>query len=299
MKVEKMERGKIGKGMTLAAMALDIQNGNHPNKMPFSGVLTYVDRPSDAPPEGSGGRLVTITREAAEGSLHTLMGMAVNYTPNFDGHAPQSKIGIITSADVVGNEVKISGFIYASDFPAVAAAIKANKDRLGFSYDCRDIFCDDPDANPVRITECVFTGAAILFKAKAAYKQTSLAANAALEVDIPSSADLQRYIFDEFHADDEDEKTERTTPEMYKEPAPRLPHKLDFAATSRVMGQLGLPFPMSAHAQASPRNAGNPERVTGFKYDRALVDEAMTKANICLDDRIYLKSALASLGVLD
>jgi hypothetical protein len=176
---DKMERGKFAKSMTLSAMALDIANGDHPNKMPFTGVLTFVDRPSDSPPEGSHGRLVTITRQAAEASLHTLMGMAVNYTPAFDGHAPQSKIGIITSADIVDNEIRIGGFIYANDFPQVAASIKANKEQLGFSYDCRDIFCDDPDANPVRITDCVFTGAAILLKAKAAYKSTSLAAKAA------------------------------------------------------------------------------------------------------------------------
>jgi hypothetical protein len=32
----------------------------------------------------------------------------------------------------------------------------------------------DPDAEPVAIVECTLTGAAILFKDKAAYKSTSL-----------------------------------------------------------------------------------------------------------------------------
>jgi hypothetical protein len=182
MDASKMEQGRVAGSWKLDAMALNIDNGGHANKMPFSGVLTFVDRPSDSAPAGSHGRRVTITAECADKALPTLMGMAVNYCAGYDGHDPKAKIGIITSADVVGNEIHVGGFIYAADFPEVAAEIKANKDLLGFSYECREIFTDDPDANPVRITDCVFTGAAILLKAKAAYKHTSLAANAAGEL---------------------------------------------------------------------------------------------------------------------
>jgi uncharacterized coiled-coil protein SlyX len=83
---------------------------------------------------------------------------------------------------VIDGELRVGGFIYAADFPKVAAAIKANKDLLGFSYEARELYCDDPDANPVRITDCVFTGATILLKQKAAYRHTRLAANAAGEL---------------------------------------------------------------------------------------------------------------------
>jgi hypothetical protein len=51
-------------------------------------------------------------------------------------------------------------FIYAADFPQVAAEIKASQDLLGFSYEARNLYTSDPDANPCVITECVFTGAA-------------------------------------------------------------------------------------------------------------------------------------------
>jgi hypothetical protein len=55
--------GKIKLSLTLSAMALNISNGidGHPNKMPFHGILTRIDEPSDKAPEGSGGRLITIS----------------------------------------------------------------------------------------------------------------------------------------------------------------------------------------------------------------------------------------------
>jgi hypothetical protein len=44
------------KNISLAAMALNISNNDdHPNKMPFSGILTRLDEPSDGAPGGSYG----------------------------------------------------------------------------------------------------------------------------------------------------------------------------------------------------------------------------------------------------
>src|SRR3954454_7182733 len=74
------ERGKLSARMTLSAMALNIGNDEHPNKMPFSGIMTRIDEPSDAPVGGAGGKHITISKEAAEKALPTLLGMAVNYT---------------------------------------------------------------------------------------------------------------------------------------------------------------------------------------------------------------------------
>jgi hypothetical protein len=59
----------------------------------------------------------------------------------------------------------------------VAAQIKANKDNLGFSFEARDLMTTDSNADPIRIAECVFTGAAILLKDKAAYRTTSIHAS--------------------------------------------------------------------------------------------------------------------------
>lgn len=163
----------------VSAMSLNIPKDEHPNKMPFSGILTRIGEPSDAAPEGSGGKRITISLEAAEKALGSLLGMAVDYKPGFDGHAPQSKIGLIESATIDGNAIRIGGFVYVADFPDEAAEIKASQDVLGFSYEARNLYTNDPDADPCVITECTFTGAAILLKAKAAYRSTSLAAAAA------------------------------------------------------------------------------------------------------------------------
>lgn len=166
--------------VTFECMSLNLEtNDDHPNKMPFSGVLTRVDQASDGAPGGAGGKKVILKSEAARAALPSLLGMAVNYMPNFDGHDVQNKIGIITSADVVGTELQIAGFIYAADFPETATLIKSLKSDLGFSFEAHRIYVEDMSAEVLSITQLHFTGAAILLKDKAAYTSTSLAAKAA------------------------------------------------------------------------------------------------------------------------
>ena len=165
--------------VTLHAMSLDMPSTpDHPNKMPFSGVLTFLDRPSDNAPCGSGGKKVTLTRAAAEKALPTLLGMGIDHTSSLDGHDVKSKIGIIDEANIVGDQIDIKGFLYAADFPKECAQIKLDKEKLGFSWELKDINVDDLNADPWVINNCVFTGAALLQKQKAAYITTSLAASA-------------------------------------------------------------------------------------------------------------------------
>lgn len=168
------------KTISLEAMALNISNSDdHPNKMPFSGILTRLDQPSDHAPGGSHGRKIIVTSQAAEKALASLLGMAVDFTPSFDDHDAQSKIGIITSAEVQGNAIFIEGFIYAADFPETAQLIKDLKHVLGFSFEAQRLTIQDPAADILTITDLSFTGAAILRKDKAAYNTTSIAAVAA------------------------------------------------------------------------------------------------------------------------
>jgi hypothetical protein len=162
-----------------SALALNVPDDvGHPNKMEFTGVLAQVDRPSTYPPGGAGGRLVIIARSAAEQALSSLIGMGVNYRPGFDGHLPQQKIGVITVAAIEGDDIVISGHLYAADFPEIAASIRDMKEKLGFSFEAKGVFVRDFDADPLEITALTFTGAAILLKDKAAYNETSLAATA-------------------------------------------------------------------------------------------------------------------------
>lgn len=164
---------------TLEAMSLAVPDvPDHPNRVPFTGVLTRIDEPSDASPNGAFGRRVMLPRAAAEAALASLLGMAIDYTPKLDGHDRQSKIGVITAATIEGNAIVIGGFLYASDFPVEIARIRADKEILGFSFEAERIRVESMEADPLVITECVFTGAAVLQKAKAAYTSTSLAASA-------------------------------------------------------------------------------------------------------------------------
>ena len=98
----------------------------HPNRVPFEGVLTVVNAASDKAPAGARGHRVMLTREAAEKALPSLLGMAVDYRPGWDGHDARRKIGLLTEADVIGPRLVVRGYLYARDFPEVARAIEAH-----------------------------------------------------------------------------------------------------------------------------------------------------------------------------
>src|SRR5437879_1883120 len=95
----------------------------HPNRVAFRGVLTVVDVPSERAPSGSGGKRVLLTKKAAEAAIPSLIGMAVDYAPSLDRHDARRKVGVITSADVVGRNLEVSGYLYAKDFPEIVDEI--------------------------------------------------------------------------------------------------------------------------------------------------------------------------------
>jgi len=177
---------------TIEAMAIEMPEvADHPNKMPFSGILTRLDQPSDNPVGGAMGKRVLISKSVAEAALPSLLGMAVDFTPNLDGHDNQSKIGIFTEATVEGDAIHVKGFFYAHDFPVETGRIKAEKDKLGFSYECQSRI-QDLSADPWVVEACMFTGAAVLYKDRAAYTTTSLAAHAAEEQDAMTKEELDK-----------------------------------------------------------------------------------------------------------
>jgi hypothetical protein len=79
LSTDECDAGKLKLRLVLQAMSLNIATDDgHPNKMPFSGVLTRIEEPPDRPPEGSGGRHIVISAEAAEKALSSPLGMAVD-----------------------------------------------------------------------------------------------------------------------------------------------------------------------------------------------------------------------------
>src|SRR5271157_3896897 len=165
-----------GERMRLEAMAVKIPHvEGHPNRMSFEGVLTVVNTTSDKAPAGARGHRVVLTREAAERALPSLLGMAVDYRPGWDGHDARRKIGLLTEADVIGQRLVVRGYIYARDFPdvAVQASAAADPEAMGMSYELADARVEDMRAEVWKLTRVTFTGAAILLRDKAAYRATS------------------------------------------------------------------------------------------------------------------------------
>ena len=151
----------------------------HPNRLPFEGCLTLVDVPSDKAPSGAKGHRVVLTRAAAEAALPSLLGMAVDYKAGWDGHDARQKCGIITSAEIEGKELQVSGFLFARDFPemeakvSTSAQIRSASAEMGMSYELADAHVADMKASVWTLTRATFTGAAILLRDKAAYRGTS------------------------------------------------------------------------------------------------------------------------------
>ena len=157
----------------LHAMAVEfpVVHG-HPNRLPFEGVLTLLDSPSDKAPNGARGHRVILSRDAAEAALPSLLGMAVDFKASWDGHDARQKCGIITAAHIEGNQVHVAGYLYSRDFPEIEQTIRAS-DTMGMSYELADAHVADMRSRVWTITRATFTGAAILLREKAAYTNTS------------------------------------------------------------------------------------------------------------------------------
>ena len=171
--------------LQLESMAIELPAFmGHPNREPFRGVLTLVDTPSDKAPAGSRGHRVILTRAAAERALPSLIGMALDYAPSFDRHDSRRKVGVITRAEITGKELELSGYLYAKDFPelvrqielggiqASATSRRRPANPLGMSYEIADATVADVRARIWTLTRVTFTGAAILRRDKAAYRDT-------------------------------------------------------------------------------------------------------------------------------
>lgn len=161
--------------MQLEAMAVEFPAVNgHPNRLAFEGVLTLVDVASDKAPAGARGHRVVLTREAAENALPSLLGMAVDFKAGWDGHDARQKCGIFTAADIEGQRLRVSGHLFARDFPELEKQFsKGGAESLGMSYELADAHVEDIRAQVWRLTRATFTGAAILLREKAAYRGTS------------------------------------------------------------------------------------------------------------------------------
>lgn len=156
---------------------------SHVNKMPFSGICMFVDKPSDAVPYGSD-KPVVFSKEDVEKALNTFVGMGVDcryddwISPEYalTGHDDRFKIGVVESAEITEDGVLIKGFLWCRDFYDVCYMIKNAKDSLGFSIEVAVTSAREDDEF-FYVKDFSYTGVAILYKDLAAFKGTSLAAS--------------------------------------------------------------------------------------------------------------------------
>jgi hypothetical protein len=177
-------------------MAIEMPEvASHPNRVSFHGVLTFVDVASDAAPSGARGHRVMLRKSATEKAIPSLLGMALDYAPALDRHDARRKVGVITQADLVKEKGKplavrqtagaayhdqpgnralaIGGYLYARDFPELVREIRAKGPAvLGMSYEIANAKIDDLSADVWSISDFTFTGAAVLRRDKAAYRET-------------------------------------------------------------------------------------------------------------------------------
>jgi hypothetical protein len=189
-------------GLELESMAIEMPEvASHPNRVSFRGVLTFVDVASDAAPSGARGHRVMLKRSATEKAIPSLLGMALDYAPALDRHDARRKVGVITQADIgcektrprkVGqfaggrdvhptagetpalrSALSIEGYLYARDFPELVREIRAKGPAvLGMSYEIADAKIDDLSSDVWAVSDFTFTGAAVLRRDKAAYRET-------------------------------------------------------------------------------------------------------------------------------
>ena len=69
------------------------------------------------------------------------------------------------------SRLEIAGYLYARDFPEVMRELR-RPNALGMSYEIADARIDDLRAAIWTVSECTFTGAAVLRRDKAAYRDT-------------------------------------------------------------------------------------------------------------------------------
>ena len=168
--------------MKLNVVSFSVAQSENPDFMKFDAVVGYVDTPTDATPGGGidGYQLIICSGGM---DVRSLVGSGVNVawydgwfedsSKNLKGHDARFKVGVIDDAYVAGNEIRASGHLWKYDFPDVCDTIECAKESLGCSVEAYfDEFRQDDEAKILTGFGARFTGVAILYKNKAAFKST-------------------------------------------------------------------------------------------------------------------------------
>jgi hypothetical protein len=137
-------------------------------------VLTLVDVPSSVPLSTAEDHQVVVTRQAAEEGLTTLVGMGISCHYSFNSHKPSVKIGVIERAWLGdNNQLLVTGYLWHIDFAGVIKSIRQRGDELGMSFETHQAVIEDKNEAVWVVERLTFTGAAIVYRDKAGYHDTS------------------------------------------------------------------------------------------------------------------------------
>lgn len=195
------------KPQSLSAMT----SADNPDVLSFEATVGFVDTPTDATPCGGYSGYSTIIA-SEDLDVQSLVGSGVNvaYSDwwagyNFKCHDKRNKIGVIDEAWLEGNDIKVKGHLWKSDFPEIADTIECAKESLGASV---EVYFEgikaDKTAKTVTGLNGHFTGVALLYKSKAAFTKTSIMCSAMdtegeekMNEEIKQALEAQSKAFDE------------------------------------------------------------------------------------------------------
>lgn len=273
---------------------------DNPDVLKFSACVGYLDTPSDATPCG-GERGYQLILSSADADVQSLVGTGVNVTwhdswfsdPNrsLKGHDVRFKVGVIDAAELRGNEIWVDGHIWRHDFPDVCDTLESAKDSLGCSVEVNYNGLKRDDANKqMTISGCRFSGIAVLFKNKAAFKSTSFMCsilddegeNELNEQQLNAKFEEQSKALDEKLAKFQEEQAaelKKVTDALAKfgeqapedktpaEPKVDEPKAMDFSAMTDAI-VAGVTEAIKAQAAPAPKapEPKEPERKTGVEF---------------------------------
>jgi hypothetical protein len=170
--------------MKLNVVSFSVAQDENPDFMKFDAVVGYIDTPTDATPCGGvEGYQIVISSEGMD--VRSLVGSGVNVAwsdgwfsdaeDTLKSHDPRFKVGVIDSAQVVGNQIMASGHLWKADFPDVCDTIECAKESLGCSVEAYfNGYKKNDEAKTITGFGAHFTGVAILYKNKAAFTSTKI-----------------------------------------------------------------------------------------------------------------------------
>lgn len=147
------------------------------NRLPIEGILCYVDEISEFAPAKGSELPLYVPRDVGElaaQAINASGGLPLDADDSLGKHANEEIVGIMTSAEIIGNEFWVKGHLFPWNKQKKVALISANSKTLGMSMNAHArTEAKTIDGQKVTyITNLDILGANILYAEKATYQKT-------------------------------------------------------------------------------------------------------------------------------